>query len=221
MKYNEREMNVKNSWEITKDLFAEGTYAFIFLCFIFIIIYITSSMEQKEEKLNPLITPEELGYETKFVNESFINSEKNAYYLTVSEKKYSLEYKDDIKFNFIIYLLENEKETNDALLNFVRNAKSYERSTASDCNGCQFYEDDNNDIFNYVYKLDEKQFNVDRIYTLYDWNNLPENACRYNYLFLQKGNLVIQVSFNNNLIIEDQTLQLFSELFDRSKSIFK
>ena len=69
MKYNEREMNVKNSWEITKDLFAEGTYAFIFLCFIFIIIYITSSMEQKEEKLNPLITPEELGYETKFVNE--------------------------------------------------------------------------------------------------------------------------------------------------------
>lgn len=221
MKYNEREMNVKNSWEITKDLFAEGTYAFIFMCFIFIIIYITSSMEQKEEKLNPLITPEELGYETKFVNESFINSEKNAYYLTVSEKKYSLEYKDDIKFNFIIYLLENEKETNDALLNFVRNAKSYERSTASDCNGCQFYEDDNNDIFNYVYKLDEKQFNVDRIYTLYDWNNLPENACRYNYLFLQKGNLVIQVSFNNNLIIEDQTLQLFSELFDRSKSIFK
>ena len=107
------------------------------------------------------------------------------------------------------------------MLNFVRNAKSYERSTASDCNGCQFYEDDNNDIFNYVYKLDEKQFNVDRIYTLYDWNNLPENAYRYNYLFLQKGNLVIQVSFNNNLIIEDQTLQLFSELFDRSKSIFK
>ena len=171
----------------------------------------------KDIDVSPIITIEEIGYDISYIEESKVNGEKNIYTLIMYEKENN---EEDNYFDISIYKQNDKKSADDKYISLIKTIKYLEAKINTNCIDCKLYKSTNNDdVLEYVYKFDIT--GVEKVHLLYNWTDLPTDTMRLNYMFLQKDNIIIQIGFNSNLIIEDQTLKLFSELFERSKSIFE
>ena len=165
----------------------------------------------------PVITIEELGYNISYVKKSKLNENKNKYHLTLCENE--IEEEDDVYFSFSIEKFNNLNEANKMYETNIGQIKVLESYIGSKCIGCNLYKNTKKDVLDYVIELDE--LNVDRAHIIYDWFDLPQQPMGANYLFLQKDNIIIKIGFNSNLVIEEETLKLFVDLFERSESLFE
>jgi len=175
------------------------------------------SSNVEEIDVSPIITIEEIGYDISHIEESKINGEKNLYTLIMYEKEND---EKENYFDITIYKQNDKKSADDEYISLIKAIKYLEAKRNKNCLDCKLYKTTNNgDVLKYVYKFDIT--GVDKVHLLYDWTDLPTETMSLNYMFLQKDNIIIKIGFKSNLIIEDQTLKLFSQLFERSKSIFE
>ena len=91
---------------------------------------------------------------------------------------------------------------------------------AKNCLECRYYTNKDDDVLDYVISLDGQLLDVDQIHVVYDWNAVPSDGLNTNCLFLQKDNYVIRIGFKTVTVLDDQTLKLFVELFDRLPALF-
>ncbi|MGN1342977.1 MAG: hypothetical protein ACI4U3_00240 [Traorella sp.] len=194
---------VKNGFRI----FTEAISFIGILCIILVLF-----LHPKSKKVASLLTMEELGYQNTYVEQSLLAIDKS-YYLKISDNKINTP-------NSTSFDIEIKNGDEIDFLESIKNIKQIEKDFTSNCTTCQFYENEGN-VLDYVNKLDEKIWNVDQAYTLYDWNHLPEGSWDYNYLFLYQDNKIISISLKSKTKLNDQQIQFFCELFERYENTYQ
>ena len=70
------------------------------------------------------------------------------------------------------------------------------------------------DIEKEFFRLDESEWNAEIAYSLYDYNNYPDDKYYRNYIFLKKDNRVMTIEFKTSFEISRQRIDVLKALID-------
>ena len=163
------------------------------------------------DDVTPILSMKDLGYNDSQIEEISLKSYKNTdiYNLRVANTKdLSL---DDYEFVHIkIFNVNDESATYDLLVDEMKATKKKEKELLLNSNNYK----NEIDIDKEFYKLDKDKWNTEYAYSLYDYNNYPENKYYRNYIFLKKDNRVMIIEFQISFEINEQRVNVLKELIN-------
>lgn len=189
---------------------------FVVLCFI--VIMGSNTTKETTNEVEPIITMNELGGTSSFVKKSILMKEYKQYDLYISETQF--DHSGNTWYSITAYMLNDTNEAQQKYKSIIEEKKDIEMEYAKNCLECRYYTNKDEDVLDYMISLDGQLLDVDQIHVVYDWNDAPSDGLNSNCLFLQKDNYVIRIEFKTVTALDDQTLKLFVELFDRLPALF-
>ncbi|MBR5290187.1 MAG: hypothetical protein IKU28_04245 [Erysipelotrichaceae bacterium] len=189
---------------------------FVVLCFI--VIMGSNTTKETTNEVEPIITMNELGGTSSYVKKSILMKEYGQYDLYISETQF--DHSGNTWYSITAYMLNDTKEAQQKYKSIIEEKKDIEIEYAKNCLECRYYTNKDEDVLDYMISLDGQLLDVDQIHVVYDWNAVPSDGLNTNCLFLQKDNYVIRIEFKTVTVLDDQTLKLFVELFDRLPALF-
>lgn len=189
---------------------------FVVLCFS--VIMGSNATKETTNEVEPIITMNELGGTSSYVKKSILMKEYRQYDLYISETQF--DYSGNTWYSITAYMLNDTNEAQQKYKSIIEEKKDIEMEYAKNCLECRYYTNKDEDVLDYMISLDGQLLDVDQIHVVYDWNDVPSDGLNSNCLFLQKDNYVIRIEFKTVTALDDQTLKLFVELFDRLPALF-
>ena len=189
---------------------------FVVLCFS--VIMGNDTTKETTNEVEPIITMKELGGTSSFVKKSILMKEYGQYDLYISETQF--DHSGNTWYSITAYMLNDTNEAQQKYKSIIEEKKEIEMEYAKNCLECRYYTNKDEDVLDYMISLDGQLLDVDQIHVVYDWNDVPSDGLNSNCLFLQKDNYVIRIEFKTVTALDDQTLKLFVELFDRLPALF-
>ena len=161
------------------------------------IILLSNIFPEKKNDVDPVLSMKDFGFETSYLSNSYLSEDDKEYHLSIKESEDS-----EVSFDLDVYNCKSEQVANSVMETKIKNIKKLELAIAEKCENCLFYEHDWQDIYKYIYELDEKDFNFDKRYALYELDNIPKNSINHNVIFLQKDNMLIQIEYYYSICLE-------------------
>ena len=189
---------------------------YVALCYSMIVGNDTT--KESTNEVEPIITMNELGGTSSFVKKSILMKEYQRYELYISETQF--DHSGNTWYDITAYMLNDTNEAQQQYKSIIEEKKDIEMEYAKNCLECRYYTNKDEDVLDYMISLDGQLLDVDQIHVVYDWNDVPSDGLNSNCLFLQKDNYVIRIEFKTVTALDDQTLKLFVELFDRLPALF-
>ena len=189
---------------------------FVVLCFS--VIMGNDTTKESTNEVEPIITMNELGGTSSYVKKSILMKEYRQYDLYISETQF--DHSGNTWYSITAYMLNDTNEAQQKYKSIIEEKKDIEMKYAKNCLECRYYTNKDEDVLDYMISLDGQLLDVDQIHVVYDWNDVPSDGLNSNCLFLQKDNYVIRIEFKTVTALDDQTLKLFVELFDRLPALF-
>ena len=189
---------------------------FVVLCFS--VIMGSNATKETTNEVEPIITMNELGGTSSYVKKSILMKEYRQYDLYISETQF--DHSGNTWYSITAYMLNDTNEAQQKYKSIIEEKKDIEMEYAKNCLECRYYTNKDEDVLDYMISLDGQLLDVDQIHVVYDWNDVPSDGLNSNCLFLQKDNYVIRIEFKTVTALDDQTLKLFVELFDRLPALF-
>ena len=189
---------------------------FVVLCFS--VIMGSNATKETTNEVEPIITMNELGGTSSYVKKSILMKEYRQYDLYISETQF--DHSGNTWYSITAYMLNDTNEAQQKYKSIIEEKKDIEMEYAKNCLECRYYTNKDEDVLDYMISLDGQLLDVDQIHVVYDWNDVPSDGLNTNCLFLQKDNYVIRIGFKTVTVLDDQTLKLFVELFDRLPALF-
>ena len=158
-----------------------------------------------------ILSMNDLGYSNSIIEEISLKSFKN-YSLYNSRiantKDLSL---DEYEFIHVeIFNVYDNSETYDLLVHEMKTIKKTEKEWLLNSNNYK----NEIDIEKEFFRLDESEWNAEIAYSLYDYNNYPDNKYYRNYIFLKKNSRIMIVEFNTSFEISQQRIDVLKALID-------
>ncbi|MCI7222059.1 MAG: hypothetical protein MR500_05435 [Erysipelotrichaceae bacterium] len=158
-----------------------------------------------------ILSMNDLGYSNSIIEEISLKSFKNysLYNLRIANTKdLSL---DEYEFIHIeVFATDSESIGDDLLIDKMKSVKKTEKEWLLNSNNYK----NEIDIENEFFKLDESEWNAEIAYSLYDYNNYPDDKYYRNYIFLKKDNRVMTIEFNTSFEISRQRIDVLKTLID-------
>ena len=158
-----------------------------------------------------ILSMKDLGYSNSNVEEIGLKSFNNysLYNLRIANTKdLSL---DEYEFIHIeVFATDSESIGDDLLIDEMKSVKKTEKEWLLNSNNYK----NEIDIENEFFKLDESEWNAEIAYSLYDYNNYPDDKYYRNYIFLKKDNRVMTIEFNTSFEINRQRIDALKTLID-------
>ena len=158
-----------------------------------------------------ILSMNDLGYSNSIIEEISLKSFKNysLYNLRISNTKdTSL---DDYEFIHVeIFNVYDNSETYDLLVHEMKAIKKTEKEWLLNSNNYK----NEIDIEKEFFRLDESEWSVDIAYSLYDYNNYPDDKYYRNYIFLKKDNRIMIIEFKTSFEISRQNIDVLKTVID-------
>lgn len=158
-----------------------------------------------------ILSMKDLGYSNSNVEEISLKSFNNysLYNLRIANTKdLSL---DEYEFIHIeVFATDSESIGDDLLIDEMKSVKKTEKEWLLNSNNYK----NEIDIENEFFKLDESEWNAEIAYSLYDYNNYPDDKYYRNYIFLKKDNRVMTIEFKTSFEISRQRIDVLKTLID-------
>lgn len=158
-----------------------------------------------------ILSMKDLGYSNSNVEEIGLKSFNNysLYNLRIANTKdLSL---DEYEFIHIeVFATDSESIGDDLFIDEMKSVKKTEKEWLLNSNNYK----NEIDIENEFFKLDESEWNAEIAYSLYDYNNYPDDKYYRNYIFLKKDNRVMIIEFNTSFEISRQRIDVLKALID-------
>ena len=158
-----------------------------------------------------ILSMNDLGYSNSIIEEISLKSFKNysLYNLRIANTKdLSL---DEYEFIHVeIFNVYDNSETYDLLVHEMKTIKKTEKEWLLNSNNYK----NEIDIEKEFFRLDESEWNAEIAYSLYDYNNYPDNKYYRNYIFLKKNSRIMIVEFNTSFEISQQRIDVLKVLID-------
>ena len=158
-----------------------------------------------------ILSMEDLGYtETNIIDISLKSFKDYDLYKLVlsSPKDDSLDENEYIRIE--IFNANNEYNTDNLLADELKAKKKAEMEWRLNSNN---YKNEIN-IKTDFFRLYENEWNVEKAYALYDYNNYPEDRYYDNYIFLKKGNRVMVIEFDPEFEMSPSRTDVLKVLID-------
>ncbi|MDY3091227.1 MAG: hypothetical protein SOW61_00225, partial [Erysipelotrichaceae bacterium] len=118
---------------------------------------------------------------------------------------------DDYEFLHVgIFNVYDSTETYDLLVHEMKTIKKNEKEWLLNSNNYK----NEIDIEKEFFKLDEKEWGVDKAYSLYDYNNYPDNKYYRNYIFLMKDSKAVIIEFRISFKINQSRINVLKTVID-------
>lgn len=158
-----------------------------------------------------ILSMNDLGYSNSIIEEISLKSFKNysLYNLRIANTKdLSL---DEYEFIHIeVFTTDSESIGDDLLIDKMKSVKKTEKEWLLNSNNYK----NEIDIEKEFFRLDESEWNAEIAYSLYDYNNYPDNKYYRNYIFLKKNSRIMIVEFNTSFEISQQRIDVLKVLID-------
>lgn len=158
-----------------------------------------------------ILSMNDLGYSNSIIEEISLKSFKNysLYNLRIANTKdLSL---DEYEFIHIeVFATDSESIGDDLLIDEMKSVKKTEKEWLLNSNNYK----NEIDIEKEFFRLDESEWNAEIAYSLYDYNNYPDNKYYRNYIFLKKNSRIMIVEFNTSFEISQQRIDVLKVLID-------
>ena len=188
----------------------------ISFCIILLGIFVSTSFGSKNT-LPVILTMDSLGYDTSVtenVDLRTIGNDVERYELRVANTDLS---EDDYQFMHVtLFDAPDPGSAENILLEEMLSVKKSEQEWLSGCKeNCISLNrlkeiDPDKDFF----CLNAEEWNADKAYSLYDYENYPEKKYYRNYLFLLKQNRAAVFEFEVSFEITPQRIEVLKELID-------
>ena len=153
----------------------------------------------------------DLGYSDSIIRDISLKSFKDysLYNLWIANTKD--ESSDDYQFiHTEIFNTDNESVADDLLIDEMKSVKKTEKEWLLNSNNYK----NEIDIEKEFFRLDESEWGVDIAYSLYDYNNYPDNKYYRNYIFLKKDNRAMIIEFKTSFEISRQKIDVLKTVID-------
>lgn len=158
-----------------------------------------------------ILSMKDLGYSDSIVRDIILKSFKDysLYNLWIANTKdTSL---DEYEFIHIeVFNADNEAVADELLVDEMKTVKKKEKEWLLNSNNYK----NEIDIEKEFFRLDESEWGVDIAYSLYDYNNYPDNKYYRNYIFLKKDNRVMIIEFKTSFEISRQKIDVLKTVID-------
>lgn len=158
-----------------------------------------------------ILSMKDLGYSDSIVRDISLKSFKDysLYNLWIANTKdTSL---DEYEFIHIeVFNADNEAVADELLVDEMKTVKKKEKEWLLNSNNYK----NEIDIEKEFFRLDESEWGVDIAYSLYDYNNYPDNKYYRNYIFLKKDNRVMIIEFKTSFEISRQKIDVLKTVID-------
>ena len=158
-----------------------------------------------------ILSMKDVGYSNSNVEEISLKSFNNysLYNLRIANTKdLSL---DEYEFIHIeVFATDSESIGDDLLIDKMKSVKKTEKEWLLNSNNYK----NEIDIEKEFFRLDESEWNAEIAYSLYDYNNYPDNKYYRNYIFLKKNSRIMIVEFNTSFEISQQRIDILKVLID-------
>ena len=158
-----------------------------------------------------ILSMKDLGYNESIVEEKWLKSYKNCEFYNLrigNTEDLSL---DDYEFLHVgIFNVYDSTETYDLLVHEMKTIKKNEKECLLNSNNYK----NEIDIEKEFFKLDEKEWGVDKAYSLYDYNNYPDNKYYRNYIFLMKDSKAVIIEFRISFKINRSRINVLKTVID-------
>ena len=158
-----------------------------------------------------ILSMKDLGYSDSIIRDISLKSFKDysLYNLWIANTKD--ESSDDYQFiHTEIFNTDNESVADDLLIDEMKSVKKTEKEWLLNSNNYK----NEIDIEKEFFRLDESEWGVDIAYSLYDYNNYPDNKYYRNYIFLKKDNRAMIIEFKTSFEISRQKIDVLKTVID-------
>ena len=206
-------------WNFINNMMSRGGHGwvwFISVCLIFLGIFVPYSFGSKNT-VPVILTMDSLGYDTS-VTESVdlrtVGNEIDRYELKIANTDLS---EDDYQFIRVTLFDTQDPDSAESILQEeMLSVKKSEQEWMSGCKGnCislnRLKEIDLDEDF---FCLDAAEWNADKAYALYDYENYPDKKYYRNYLFLLKQNRTAVLEFSISFEMTSERIMVLKELID-------
>ena len=201
-----------------KKLLSTTSYAFryklLIAFFVIVGIVVSNFLLSRNiilDNVPVILSMKDLGYSNSNVEEISLKSFNNysLYNLRIANTKdLSL---DEYEFIHIeVFATDSESIGDDLLIDKMKSVKKTEKEWLLNSNNYK----NEIDIENEFFKLDESEWNAEIAYSLYDYNNYPDDKYYRNYIFLKKNSRIMIVEFNTSFEISQQRIDVLKVLID-------
>lgn len=201
-----------------KKLLSTTSYAFryklLIAFFVIVGIVVSNFLLSRNiilDNVPVILSMKDLGYSNSNVEEIGLKSFNNysLYNLRIANTKdTSL---DDYEFIYVeIFNVYDNSETYDLLVHEMKTIKKTEKEWLLNSNNYK----NEIDIEKEFFRLDESEWNAEIAYSLYDYNNYPDDKYYRNYIFLKKDNRVMTIEFKTSFEISRQRIDVLKTLID-------
>ena len=158
-----------------------------------------------------ILSMEDLGYSESHIKDISLKSFKDydLYKLVLSSSNDdSLDENEYIRIE--IFNTDNKSNADTLLANEMKSYKKAEMEWRLNSNN---YKNEIN-IKTDFFRLYENEWNVEKAYALYDYNNYPEDRYYDNYIFLKKGSRVMVIEFDPEFEMSPSRIDVLKALID-------